>query len=341
MNATIKDVAKRAGVSISTVSLVLNRKGSVSKETELKVLQAVEELNFHPQRTARGLVTKQTGNFGFILSSDHFSQAEPFYTKIFLGTEFEARSHDYYILLTTVEPSVSAKTMPRFLLERNVDGVILAGAVPRELVDYLDKIALPFVLVDYYFAERNDSVVLMDNASGIRQALDHLLGLGHKEFAFIGGDMRHPSMQKRCRTFRAYLEEKGIVLNEAAIECDDERSGPEAGFAAANRLLDKGLSVTAIVAANDAMAVGVLRACRDRKLRIPEDIAVTGFDNVESSITARPTLTTIHVPKEEMGAAAVRHLVDLIRGEQSLGMRIIMPVRLIPRESTLGAKSGT
>ena len=180
MNATIKDVAKKAGVSISTVSLVVNHKGPVTKETELKVLKAIKELEYHPQRSARGLATKQSRNFGFILSSNHFSQAEPFYTKIFLGTEFEARSFDYYILLTTIEQDVTPKNMPRFLLERNVDGVILAGAVPRQIIDFIHKNNFPFILIDYYFSDRNDSTVLTDNATGIRLIVDHLIELGHQ-----------------------------------------------------------------------------------------------------------------------------------------------------------------
>lgn len=337
MNTTIKDVAKRAGVAISTVSLVVNHKGPVAKETELKVIRAIEELNYHPQRSARGLVTKQSGNFGFILNANHFSRAEPFYTKIFLGTEFQARSYDYYILMTTIDQVVTPKNIPRFLLERNVDGVVLAGSVPHKILDYISRNKLPFIMIDYFFPERHDSTILTDNAMGIRLLIDHLLELGHRDLAFIGGDMEHPSMQKRCSTFKAYLQEKGTTADEARIDCIENRSGTEAGFAATNRLLDKNLPISAIVAANDAMAVGALRACRDRKIRIPEDIAITGFDDVESSITARPTLTTVHVPKEEMGAAAVRHLVDVIHGRQSDGVRIIMPVKLVARESTLGA----
>ncbi len=337
MNATIKDVAKKAGVAISTVSLVVNHKGHVAKETELKVLRAIKELNYHPQRSARGLVTKQSGNFGFILNGNHFSQAEPFYTKIFLGTEIQARSFDYYILLTTITQNVTPKNIPRFLLERNVDGVILAGSVPHKIVDYLHKNQLPFILIDYYFPERHDSTILTDNAMGIRLVIDHLLELGHRDLAFIGGDMGHPSMQKRCSTFKSYLQQKGAPIEDAKIDCIEEHSGTESGFAATTRLLEKNISISAIVAANDAMAVGALRACRDRKIRIPEEIAITGFDDVESSITARPTLTTVHVPKEEMGAAAVRHLVDVINGRQSEGVRIIMPVKLVARESTLGA----
>ena len=336
MNSTIKDVAKRAGVAVSTVSLVVNHKGPVSKKTEEKVLKAIEELQYHPQRSARGLVTKQSGNFGFVLGADHFSQAEPFYTKIFLGTEFEARAYDYYILLTTIGRHVSNQNIPRFLLERNVDGVILAGTVPWKIVDYIQKKRLPVTLIDYEMPNPTYSTVLIDNAMGIRLIIDHLLERGHHDLAFIAGDMEHPSMRERCETFKSYLEQKGIHVDEDRIECSHTTSGTDAGFEATTNLLEKNFNISAIVAANDAMAVGALRACRNRKIRIPEDIAITGFDNVESSITARPTLTTVNVPKEEMGAMAIRHLVRVVSGRASGGVKIVLPVNLVARESTLG-----
>ncbi len=334
MNKTIRDVAQRAGVAVSTVSLVINRKGRVSKKTEQRVLKAIEELNYHPQRVARGLVTKRSGNLGFILSSDHFSQAEPFYTKIFLGTEFEARSHDYYILLTTIEKQSGNYIIPRFLLEKNVDGIILAGTVPPKIIDYISGRNLPLVLVDYYPSRGNHSAVLIDNVGGIRQATQHLIGLGHKHIAFIGGDMSHPSMKERCQGFRLALEENDLPINAQSICCDQSMTGPADGFAATNLLLAAKTKFTAIVAANDAMAVGALRACRDQKIRIPEDVAITGFDDVETAITARPTLTTVQVPKEEMGTLAVRHLVNIINGTASKGTKMIIPVKLICREST-------
>ena len=139
MSPTIKDVAKKAGVSLSTVSLVINDKQNVSEATIRKVQQAIQELNYHPRRSAQVLASKKSGNIGFILTNDHFSRAEPFYTKIFLGSEFEARKHNYYILLTTIENKFSKKSIPRFLLEKNVDGVILAGRVPESLVNYIYK----------------------------------------------------------------------------------------------------------------------------------------------------------------------------------------------------------
>lgn len=153
---SIEDVAHIAGLSVSTVSLVINNRGNVSPLTRQKVLEVVERLSYHPMRSARGLASKTSGNLGFILTENHFSQAEPFYTKIFLGTEFESRNHDYYILLTTVPKTFgSGRQIPRFLLERNVDGVIVAGKVNAKLIDYIDSIGIPIVLVDFE-ASRGD-----------------------------------------------------------------------------------------------------------------------------------------------------------------------------------------
>ncbi len=334
MNVTIRDVARTAGVAVSTVSLVLNRKGRVSRETERKVLEAIEKLHYHPQRSARGLVTRHSGNLGFILSTDHFSNAEPFYTKIFLGTEFEARSHDYYVLLTTIEHQFSEKNIPRFLLEKNVDGVILAGTVPLKIIESIKERDLPCVLIDYLPPAGNHSAILIDNGDGIRQAVTHLLSKGHRDLVFVGGDSQHPGMRERRDAFRRILAESGLDADEKRISADFLLSGAQEGYEAARHFLDNKLKLTALVAANDAIASGILRACRDRKLRIPEDVAITGFDDVETAITARPTLTTLHVPKEEMGALAVRLLAQLIAGTAQAGMKIVVPVRLVRREST-------
>ncbi len=124
MSPTIKDVAKAANVSISAVSLVLHNNERISSETKRRVLKSIKQLNYHPSRSARGLVSRKTGNIGFILTEEHFLRTEPFYTKIFLGTEFEARTKDYYVLLATVNSSFSnVDTLPRFILERNFNGI--------------------------------------------------------------------------------------------------------------------------------------------------------------------------------------------------------------------------
>ncbi|MBN1540749.1 LacI family DNA-binding transcriptional regulator [candidate division KSB1 bacterium] len=341
MTATIRDVARLAGVAVSTVSLVVNNKGRVSKKTEEKVRQAVAQLDYHPQHSARGLVTRRSGNFGFILSTDHFSQAEPFYTKIFLGTEFEARSVDYYILLTTIERHFNSSKIPRFLLERNVDGVILVGTVPHKIVDYIAERRLPIVLVDYELPRMIHSAVLIDNADGIRQIVHHLHELGHRHMAFIGGDMKHPGMIQRCKAFQETIETTGLPFDPDLLLCDQETSNIETGYVAMEKLLSQGDRFTAVIAANDAMAVGAVRACQSRGYRVPLDFSITGFDDVESAITSRPALTTIHVPKEKMGATALRHLAGIIKGTAYEGTRVTIPVRLVKRDSTDHPRSHT
>ena len=211
MSVTIKDVAKKVGVSVSTVSLVLNKKRGVTEETKKKILRAIEELNYHPHRIARGLASKKNGNIGFILTNYHFSRAEPFYTKIFLGSEFEARQHNYYILLTTVENKFTKNDIPRFLLEKNVDGVILAGKVPAGLIEYISNYDLPVVFIDYIPPKGKYIAVLMDNVDGANQAISHLIEKGHRQISFVGGDINHPSIAARLEGYKQALQHDGAT----------------------------------------------------------------------------------------------------------------------------------
>ncbi len=148
-NPTIKDVAKMADVSIATVSLAMHDNKRISAETKRKVMDAVAKLNYHPSRSARGLVSRKTGNIGFILTNDHFLRTEPFYTHIFIGAEFEARENDLYVLLTTVDSDFSGSSkLPGFVLEKNIDGIIIAGKVPNALIEKLSGINLPVIFGD-------------------------------------------------------------------------------------------------------------------------------------------------------------------------------------------------
>ena len=195
MPVTIKDVAKKANVTPATVSLVINKNKRISEETRARVLKSIKDLNYYPSRSARGLVSKQSGNIGFILTDDHFSRSEPFYTKIFIGTEFQARDDQYYVLLTTIPNSFKkCDPIPRFILERNVDGIILAGKVPQNVIDCIEEYKIPMVFVDYYPVNGNYSVVMSDNISGGSQATQHLIHCGHRSIAFIYSDMQHPSI---------------------------------------------------------------------------------------------------------------------------------------------------
>ena len=334
MNPTIKDVAKKAGVSLSTVSLVLNHKKNVSEETVKKVQQAIDELDYHPRRSAQGLASKKSGNIGFILTTDHFSNAEPFYTKIFLGSEFEARKHNYYIILTTVEQKFNKKSIPRLLLERNVDGVILAGKVPDGLIHYIQQIDLPIIFIDYFPANGNYPAVLIDNIAGAKQAVKHLIKKGHRQISFVGGDISHPSIQERYLGYKQALEEAKIPFNEHLVILDEDYPGDKNGYSALCKLRKRKVSFTAIFAANDAMAFGCMRCMKEKGIKVPDQIALVGFDDVDVSWQMEPQLTTIRVNKEDMGALAVKSMVDMISShKKSLG-KILVPVELVIRSSS-------
>jgi LacI family transcriptional regulator len=334
MNPTIKDVAKKAGVSLSTVSLVLNHKKNVSEETVKKVQHAIDKLDYHPRRSAQGLASKKSGNIGFILTSDHFSHAEPFYTKIFLGSEFEARKHNYYIILTTIDHKFTKKSIPRLLLEKNVDGVILAGKVPDGLIHYIQQIDVPIIFIDYFPANGSYPAVLIDNIAGAKQAVKHLIKKGHDQIAFVGGDITHPSIQERFLGYKQALEETKIPYNENLVIIDEDYPGDKNGYSALCKLRKRKSSFTAIFAANDAMAFGCMRCLKEKGVKVPDQIALVGFDDVDVSWQMEPQLTTMKVDKEDMGAIAVKNMVDMIAShKKSLG-KILVPVELVIRNSS-------
>jgi LacI family transcriptional regulator len=338
MSATIKDVAKQAKVSIATVSLVIHNHRRISPATRLKVNKAIKKLNYHPSHSARGLVSQKTGNIGFILTEDHFLRSEPFYTRIFLGTEFEARQYELYILLTTIPSNFSVDDkLPRFVLEKNIDGVIIAGKVPEVLIRKLKRIDLPMAFVDYYIQNEKYPVVLIDNISGGLMATQHLINYGHKNIGFIAGDIGHPSINDRFQGYKLALEKAGIVSSQDKFVIDENYPARGNGYNAAKKLL-KNKNITAIFACNDAMAIGVMQFLKEKKYRIPEDISLIGFDDVEADLSLDPPLTTIRVPKIEMGIEVMRLMSDLLKNRIKSSKKILVSIELIVRKSTAPLK---
>jgi LacI family transcriptional regulator len=331
---TIKDVARTAGCSLSTVSLVVNNRGYVSEELRQRVLKVVEDLGYHPTRSARGLASKTSGNLGFILREDHFSRAEPFYTRVFLGAEFAARDLKYYLLLTTVASRFTEDDLPRFLHERNVDGVIIAGKVDLQLLERIDHFGLPVLLVDFEVKRKRYPAVLIDNRGGAHAAVTYLLSLGHREIGFVGGDMEHPSLAERLLGYRETLAEFGIKAPASLIQTSEMSSDSACGERAMARLLKERPFPTAVFAANDAMALGCMQAIRKAGLRVPDDISIVGFDDVETSILVQPRLTTVRVRKEELGRHAVEQLAGIILKGSTHVTTTHVPVELIVRESS-------
>jgi len=320
--------------------MVLNNKGPVSEATRQRVLKAIKELNYHPYRFARVLATRRTGNVGFILSEKHFNRAEPFYTRIFLGTEFEARNFDYYVLLTSIRSTFRRSDLPRFLKERNVDGVIIAGRINDEWIRYIKGREIPLVLIDYVPENLRVPCVLIDNVEGGYEAVRYLLRLGHRRIGFLGGSPGHPSIQGRLEGYRKALAEQGIPLREEWVITDLPETTIEDGYRGMQRLFGAKDLPTALFAANDAMAIGAMKAIKEAGYTIPEDFSIIGFDDIEWSYHTDPPLTTMRVMKEEMGALALRRLIEIVEGRNPLEEKVLVGVRLIERRSCRLLSSG-
>ncbi len=335
MAATIKDVAKNAQVSVATVSLVIHDNNRITPDTRRKVLKAIKELNYHPTRSARGLVSKTSGNIGFIVTDDHFSRSEPFYTQIFLGTEFKAREEEYYILLTTIPSNFKEDDpMPRFVLEKNIDGIILAGKIANCMIDRLSEMKVPMVLVDYYPPQGNYPVVVIDNIDGGFKATQHLINCHHKNIAFIGGDIEHPSIRDRFQGYKMALEQSNIPFKDSYTVMDAPYPSRKYGHLSAEKLFRQSNDLTAIFTCNDAMALGVLEYLKMKKLKVPEQISLIGFDDVEANLSLDPPLTTMRVPKVDMGVEAMRLMVEILKDKNLSPRKILIPVELIVRKST-------
>lgn len=335
MKSTIKEVAKDAGVSIATVSLVINNNERISSLTKKKVLRSIKNLNYIPTKSARDLASQKTGNIGFILTADHFLRTEPFYTRIFLGTEFEARDGEYYILLTTAKSEYNVTdTLPRFVSEKNVDGIIVAGKIPDGLVKKLSGSTIPLVFVDFVPSENGYPLVLIDNIQGGITATEHLLSLGHTKIGFLAGDISHPSIKDRLYGYKTALEQAGIIVNQDFIITDSPYPDRQNGYNSAEQLFNKNSNITAIFACNDAMAIGAIQFLKDKGYNVPMDVSIIGFDDVEADLMIDPPLTTIRVPKIEMGAEALRIMIQNLKQKKNIPKKILVPVELIIRKST-------
>ncbi|HMB90655.1 MAG TPA: LacI family DNA-binding transcriptional regulator [Rhodothermales bacterium] len=338
---TIKEVAAKAQVAISTVSLVMNDKGYVSDETRSRVLKAARQLGYIPTQAARQLAAQRTGNVGFVLRMDHFTRSEPFYTQIFLGTEFEAHKHNLYVLLTTIpETYVPGEHTPRFLRDQNVDGVLVAGKVDPAFLAEMEETGLPFVLIDFEYS-KHPSVVI-DNRNGARTAVDHLLERGHRRIAFLGADLQHPSLKARLEGYQLALTTSGVPLDQHLIvTTQDGEPNFMTGVALCDKLLACDPMPTAVFCANDALALGVLDRATRKGLHVPQDLAIVGFDDVPGGEHAFPQLTTVRVLKEQLGELAIRYLSELLETSATKQTQyertthtITVPTMLVVRESS-------
>jgi LacI family transcriptional regulator len=333
---TMREVAERAGVSKSTVSHVINETRFVEEATKQRVLQAIKDLDYRPSKVARGLAVRQTHTAGLLISD----VGNPFYHQVILGVEDTALANDYSVFLFNASYDLD-RSMKYILsmIDRRVDGVMfMSSRMSIELVNQLEKHQIPAVVLDWEATQiEGVAGISYDFESGIQQAVDHLIELGHTQFAHVSGPLDLWTVRARQNTFLAALQCHGIHHSNVTIVEGNLRIG--GGRKALQQLLKTSPRPTAVFAANDLTALGLMWEARDYGLQIPNDLSVIGLDDIALASEITPTLTTIALPCYHIGCLATNMLLELIRARDNtasgeLSLHQVVQTKLVIRQST-------
>ena len=310
MSASIKEVALKAGVSIATVSRVLNGKGPVAEETRRRILEVASRLGYAPHAMARSLITKKTGTLGVLLP-DLYGE---FFSEVIRGVDLAARKSGYHVLVSGFHSDRAEIEAVLRAMRGRVDGVIVlspdvdAQTLRRNLPE-----TLPVVLLNTPVDGASFDAIQIDNYGGAFAMVRHLVALGHRRIALIEGPAENVDARERLRGYRDALRSVGAELAEG-LEIEGDFS-EESGYRAGEHLLALAPRPTAVFAANDSMAIGCLFALRAAGVRVPEEMAVAGFDDIPIARYITPSLTSVHVPIAELGTRAMERLLHAVESK--------------------------
>lgn len=328
----ILDVAGRAGVSRTTVSRVINESDRVDESTRRKVLQAMQELNYQPSRVAQSLRIRKTHMIAVLVPR----VSNPFYSILMQGIESEAAKHGYHVILCSTENDPKKELHYLRMIEHHqVDGILMMA-----FRNDLDKVCSfeaygPIVLIGEYTENDRFPSVTVDYDAGAYTAVEHLLKLGHRRLGMVTGSRKSPIALDRESGFRRALADYGVPVREEWVR--ETSYGISNGFHYAQELLGDRERPTAVFAGNDELAVGVIQAVKGHGLRVPEDMAVVGFDGQLIGTIVEPNLTTVVQPIEELGSTGMSLLISRLKNEAVHTGRVILPTELSIRDSC-GAK---
>jgi LacI family transcriptional regulator len=327
----MRDVAKKAGVSIKTVSRAVNGEGEISEITRQRVLAVIDELGYRPNRVARGLVTQRTLTAALVVGDI----TNPYFPEIARGVQDVAQAHGYNLFLCNTDGDLhQEQSALQSLADHLVDGIIIYPSYDSQqgLIAFAGQFQ-PLVVINLAFEHPGVGHIFVDNYRGIKLAVDYLVGKGHTNIAMLTG-VQNPSQDRvrRIQSFRDTLKAHSLpVTPEWIVPCAEPSF--ECGYDSAKQLLQHHRQVTAIVAYNDLLALGAIRACHELGLRIPADCAIIGFDNIQWAATSIPALTSVHIDKYGLGQQAMNRLLEMLNNPDKQFPPIRMDVELVIRES--------
>jgi len=322
----LEEVARRAGVSTATVSRVLNNATLVKSATRTRVMKAIEELKYHPNLHARSLAGGKSRSIGVIVSNIE----NPFFLDIYKAVETGAHAAGYELVMANTDyRSEQLVTSIRTMIGRRVAGLaVIVSEMDAKLIDELNDNGIPVVFYDVGEPRRNITNIRVNYRRGMEKLTSYLYSLGHRRLGFVGHHALLGPINERVK-----------VVLEAASRYPDlqvctaaDTDTLEGGRRATRALLASNRNLTAIVCVNDLMAVGALRELRDRELRVPEDMSVTGFDNVELAQFCYPALTSVHIPRDRIGQIICNFLIS--REDKTLDAETVIDPEVVLRDST-------
>ncbi len=332
---SIKDVAREAGVSIATISYVLNNKKgeSISDETINRVREAIKKLNYVPNLSARSLVSKRSNLIGVVIpqaeAGKEFMFYNPFYGEFLSSVEYEARKKGFHLLISGTEADQKYIQVAQ---NRGLDGIIIVGIYPDSFFQELKQCQIPIVLVDSYCSDHYFHSIGINDRHGGYLATKHLIEKGHRKIAFISGMVKENGVNSnRLLGYKDALEEYGIDFDEKLLYLGDTNF--EYGIKAGARLANSKNGETAAFATADILAVGVIKGLKENGLRVPEDKSVVGFDDVYLARITDPSLTTVRQNIAEKGRQAAEIIIQTIENEIKEKRDIILPVDIVERDS--------
>ncbi len=332
MKITRKFIADKAKVSPTTVSDVLNEnpKARIGENTRKRVLELVKKYNYFPNILARSLVMKKTFNIGFISTQMIVTfLTYPFNNPIFLGLEKEIEDNGYSLVFSLLKNNNDINfSVRKMILGNIVDGIVLSGKADPNLIKLIQKNNIKFVLIDYFLEDMETNAVLPDNFSGAYNAAKHLIDKNLKKIICVNGNEDHPAYRERPAGYKKAMKENG--LNPEFLICG---TTIDDGYQLMTAYLESNKLPDAFFVTGDPMAIGILRALKDAKIKIPEQVKIIGFDNIYLSEMESPKLTTVNVQKTEMGQEAVKLLLQKINNNEKPSI-IRLNTELVIRETT-------